>query len=133
MWNKELKTPGQTTIFQTFLRKKKSNKLSFFWAANENIGYSLNLADKLRNNNIKVDIIGGTSSGSMIAMLYAAGFSPYHIYTLFKKYSKDIANINTKPLIRNFVFNKRITLKGLKTGNSVEKIFDEVINKIRED
>lgn len=83
----------------------------------------------LEDNGIKIDIIGGTSSGSMIAMLYAAGYSPYHIYTLFKKYSKDIASVNTKPIIKNYMLNKKITLKGLKTGNSVEKIFDEVINK----
>ena len=83
----------------------------------------------LEDNNIKVDIIGGTSSGSMIAMLYASGYTPSHIYRLFKKYSKDIVEINTKPIIKSYMLNKKITLKGLKTGNSVEKIFDEVINK----
>lgn len=83
----------------------------------------------LEDNGIKIDIIGGTSSGSMIAMLYASGYSPYHIYRLFKKYSKDIVEINTKPIIKNYMLNKRITLKGLKTGNSVERIFNEVINK----
>lgn len=83
----------------------------------------------LEDNGVKVDIIGGTSSGSMIAMLYASGYSPYHIYTLFKKYSKDIVEVNTKPIIKSYMLNKRITLKGLKTGNSVERIFNEVINK----
>lgn len=83
----------------------------------------------LEDNGIKVDIIGGTSSGSMIASLYAAGYSPYHIYTLFKKYSKDIVNINTKPIIKSYMLNKKITLKGLKTGNSIERIFNEVINR----
>lgn len=83
----------------------------------------------LEDNGIKIDIIGGTSSGSMIAMLYAAGYSPYHIYTLFKKYSNDIVEINTKPLVKSYMLNKKITLKGLKTGNSIENIFNEVINK----
>lgn len=83
----------------------------------------------LEDNGIKVDIIGGTSSGSMIAMLYASGYSPYQIYRLFKKYSKDIAKINTRPIIKSYMLNKKITLKGLKTGNSVETVFDEVINK----
>ena len=78
----------------------------------------------LEDNGIKIDIIGGTSSGSMIAMLYASGYSPYHIYRLFKKYSKDIVEINTKPIIKNYMLNKRITLKGLKTGNSVERVFN---------
>ena len=83
----------------------------------------------LEDNDIKIDIIGGTSSGSMIAMLYASGYSPYHIYRLFKKYSKDIVEINTKPIIKNYMLNKRITLKGLKTGDSVERVFDYIINK----
>ena len=41
----------------------------------------------LEDNNIKIDIIGGTSSGSLVASLYAMGYSPYYIYILFKKYS----------------------------------------------
>ena len=44
----------------------------------------------LEENNIKVDIIGGCSSGSMIASLYAMGYSPYYIYILFKTYAKEI-------------------------------------------
>jgi len=83
----------------------------------------------LEDNNITIDIIGGTSSGSMVAMLYASGYSPYNIYTLFKKYSNEIVSINTKPLIKSYMFSKKITLKGLKTGKSVEKVFNEVINK----
>ena len=83
----------------------------------------------LEDNGIKVDIIGGTSSGSMIAMLYASGYSPYNIYRLFKKYSKDIAKVNTRPIIRSYMLNKRVTLKGLKTGNSLEEIFNKVANK----
>jgi patatin-like phospholipase/acyl hydrolase len=67
---------------------------------------------QLEDNGIQVDIIGGTSSGSMIAMLYASGYSPYNIYTLFKKYSADIARVNTKPIIKSYMLNKRITLKG---------------------
>ena len=83
----------------------------------------------LEDNGIKVDIIGGTSSGSMIAILYASGYSPSHIYRLFKKYSKDIAKVNTKPIIKSYMLNKRITLKGLNTGNNVEDLFNQVINK----
>ena len=83
----------------------------------------------LEENNIKIDIIGGTSSGSMIAMLYACGYSPYNIYTLFKKYSNEIAKVNVKPLVKSFMLNKKITLKGLKTGNSIEEVFNNVINK----
>ena len=39
--------------------------------------------------NIKIDVIGGTSSGSLVASLYAMGYSPVHIYELFKRYGKQ--------------------------------------------
>ena len=38
----------------------------------------------LEEENINIDIIGGCSSGSIIASLYAIGYSPYYIYELFK-------------------------------------------------
>ena len=37
----------------------------------------------LEENNIKVAAIAGTSAGSIIATLYAMGYSPYYIYLLF--------------------------------------------------
>ena len=37
----------------------------------------------VEENNIKIDVIGGTSSGALIASLYAMGYSPYYIYLLF--------------------------------------------------
>ena len=37
----------------------------------------------LEDNKITVDIIGGTSSGALVASLYAMGYSPYYIYLLF--------------------------------------------------
>lgn len=86
----------------------------------------------LEDNNIKVDIIGGCSSGSLIASLYAIGYSPYYIYTLFKKYSSQIVQINATPFltgISGFMRNKNVKLKGLKTGQSIEKIYNELSAK----
>lgn len=86
----------------------------------------------LEEYDIKIDIIGGTSSGSLVASLYAMGYSPYYIYTLFDMYSKDIVNINSAPIINgigNFVMSKKVKLSGLKTGENIEKIFDEMANR----
>lgn len=44
----------------------------------------------LENNGIHIDIIGGTSAGSMIASLYAMGYSPEEIYLLFRKMRKRL-------------------------------------------
>lgn len=86
----------------------------------------------LEENNIKIDAIGGTSSGSLIATLYALGYSPYYIYILFKRYASEITQINAGAILSglgNFMKNKKIPILGLKTGNSIEKAFDELANR----
>lgn len=86
----------------------------------------------LEDNNIKIDVIGGTSSGALIASLYALGYSPYYIYLLFKRYSKDIVGINSGPIISgigNFLKSKKINITGLKTGNSLEEAYNNLALK----
>ena len=71
----------------------------------------------LEENNIKIDVIGGTSSGGIIAVLYAMGFSPYYIYVLFKRYARQIVEISNMPIIQgigNFVMNKKIGILRIK-------------------
>jgi len=83
----------------------------------------------LEENNINIDVIGGTSSGSLIASLYAMGYSPYYIYILFKRYSKEIASINSSVFmsgITSFIKTKKTGITGLKTGNSIEKLYNEI-------
>lgn len=83
----------------------------------------------LEENNIKIDYIGGTSSGSIIATLYAMGYSPYYIYILFKRYAKDLVNQNTLSTITSigsFMTNKKIHFSGFYTGEEIEKGFNQV-------
>lgn len=74
------------------------------------------------DNGIKIDIIGGTSSGSLVASLYAMGYSPYYIYILFKKYAKDIVEINSAPIISgigNFMVNKKVCISRVKNRRDI--------------
>ena len=83
----------------------------------------------LEDYKIKIDVIGGTSAGSMIASLYAMGYAPHYIYLLFKRYSKDIAALNTKPIlsgIQNYFLHKKKTLTGLKDGQIIEKVYNQL-------
>lgn len=83
----------------------------------------------LEENNIKVDVIGGTSSGSIISTLYAMGYSPYYIYILFKRYAKDLVNQNSFSTITSlgsFMTNKKSRFSGFYSGEEIEKGFNEV-------
>lgn len=83
----------------------------------------------LEENKIKVDIIGGTSSGSLVASLYAMGYSPYYIYILFKRYAKELVEIGSTPIISgvgNFMINKKVAISGLKTGESIEEAYNQI-------
>ena len=83
----------------------------------------------LEDNNIRPDIIGGTSSGSIVASLYAIGYSPDEIYSLYKENASKLVEINKMPIIftiGNFMRNKKIKISGLKTGASIEKVYNEI-------
>ena len=83
----------------------------------------------LEENNIKIDYIGGTSSGSIIATLYAMGYSPYYIYILFKRYAKDLVNQNslsTITSIGSFMANKKTHFSGFYSGEEIEKGFNQI-------
>jgi len=86
----------------------------------------------LEDNGIKVDAIGGASSGSYIASLYAMGYSPAYIYSLFKKYAKKIAHVNNSAIIseiRNIAFSRKIRTRGIKDGKDIEEMFDKLSTK----
>ena len=83
----------------------------------------------LEENNLKPDIIGGTSSGSLVASLYAIGYSPDEILEIFKENAEKIVEINKLPIIStlgSFMRNKKIKIIGLKTGTSIEKIYNKI-------
>lgn len=86
----------------------------------------------LEENNIKVDVIGGTSCGSLVASLYAMGYSPHYIYVLFQKYAKEIVGINMGTFatgLNSILLNKRLKISGLNSGEAIEKIYDELAAK----
>lgn len=88
--------------------------------------------DALEKNGIEIDIIGGTSAGAIVAALYAMGYSPYHIYILFKRYAREIAKMNAGPIlsgIKNILIDKKYFCTGLRSGENIEEIYNEFASR----
>lgn len=78
--------------------------------------------------NIKFEYISGTSSGSIVATLYACGYSSEQIYQLFKKYCKQIKYIEYKNIIKlicGLITKRKIIISGLNSGKKLENIINE--------
>ena len=76
---------------------------------------------------VNFEYVSGTSSGSIIATLYACGYSAEEIYTIFKKYCKQIKyvdGINIVKTIFGLIFERKIIIDGLTNGNKIQKIID---------
>ena len=83
----------------------------------------------LEENDIKIDIIGGTSSGSLVASLYAMGYSPYYIYLLFQRYAKDMVSMDLSPIfngVEGLFKNKKFQIVGLNNGKNIEKEYNNL-------
>lgn len=83
----------------------------------------------LEEENIKFDYVGGTSSGSIVATLYACGFTADEMYTIFKKYCKKIKYVDIKNIIQlilGLIFTGKITISGLNSGKQINKLITKV-------
>ena len=71
---------------------------------------------------INIDYISGTSSGSIIAALFAMGYNSNEIYYLFNRYSKKIKYINYKNdgKIIEKIIDDAADLKNIKNINQIK-------------
>lgn len=80
----------------------------------------------LEEENIKICAISGTSSGSIVASLYACGYKANDIYYIFKKYCKCITDYNHMIPFKMLgtLFTGKVKLKSLAKGKNLEYIMD---------
>lgn len=86
----------------------------------------------LEEENIKIDCISGTSSGSIVASMYAMGYTPSEMLKLFKCYGKEISRINFLNIIKiilGLLFTGKIYVDGLNNGKKLGKIIQKYANQ----
>lgn len=82
----------------------------------------------LEEAGIKPDCISGTSSGSIVASLYAMGYTPEEMLCLFKCYGKDISKIDFFIIVKmvlGLIFTGKIYVEGLNNGNKLGKLIQK--------
>lgn len=86
----------------------------------------------LEEANIKFDYISGTSSGSIVATLYACGYTTKEMREIFKKYVNEIKYVdmkNIKKFLKNIFTGKGFVIDGLNSGTKIKKLVNEVCGK----
>lgn len=82
----------------------------------------------LEESGIKFDFISGTSSGSIVAMLYACGYSTNEIYDIFKLNVKKIKYVdfeNIKRITKKFFSGKGLKIDGFNSGIIIKNLVDK--------
>lgn len=86
----------------------------------------------LEEANIHFDYISGTSSGSIVATLYAVGYKTEEIYNIFKKYANNINyfdSINFKKMLKNIFTGNGFLIDGLNSGAEINRLITKFCNK----
>lgn len=82
----------------------------------------------LEEAGIYFDYISGTSSGSIVAMLYASGYSTDEIYDIFRANVKKITYVdfeNIRRIVKRFFAGEGLRIDGLNSGGVIKKLVDE--------
>lgn len=79
----------------------------------------------LEENGIQVEAIAGTSIGSIVASLYAMGYSTEKMLEIFKYFAKDIMKTSAGYFATNLKQSKRLLGYGILSGENTETALKE--------
>lgn len=88
----------------------------------------------LEEENIKFDCVSGASSGSIVATMYALGYTSDEMWKMFKEYAPKIKYFEWKRIVKllsGLICKRRITIDGLNSGKVIENIIEEICSKSR--
>ena len=91
----------------------------------------IGVLEALKDYGINVDYISGTSSGSLVASLYAAGYTPNEMLKIINKYKDGIIDIDKGIAFKLFgsVLKKKISIKGFVKGIRLERMLEYILKE----
>lgn len=79
----------------------------------------------LEENEIKIDGVGGTSAGSIVASLYAMGYTPEEMFEIFEFFSRTVMAISPRDIFSGIREVKGIRLGGVTSSRNIELAVQE--------
>lgn len=91
----------------------------------------IGVIEALQDYGIHIDYIAGTSSGSIIAALFASGYTPNEILRLVNKYKDKMVDVDKNVGFKFFgsLVSKKVSIRGFVKGNNLEKLLRQELNK----
>lgn len=86
----------------------------------------------LKELGIEIEAIAGTSSGSLIAALYASGFSEDEIADIFANNYKSITTFEKMPIAKSigkYIIKKDFDMEGLSKGEKIENLVNSIVRQ----
>lgn len=89
----------------------------------------IGVIEALKDYGINIDYIAGTSSGSIIAALYSAGYTPNEMLRIVNMYKDKIIDVDKNIGFKflGSLVSKKVSIKGFIKGNSLEKMLRKVL------
>jgi len=79
----------------------------------------------MQENGIKIDAVGGTSAGSIVAALYGMGYTTDEMYKLFNYFSKSVMAISPKDIFSGMKEVRGVRLGGITSSHNIELAIEE--------
>ncbi len=79
----------------------------------------------LQENGINIDAVGGTSAGSIVAALYAMGYTTDEMIKIFNYFSKSVMAISPKDILNGMREVRGIRLGGITSSHNIELAIEE--------
>lgn len=91
----------------------------------------------LQENGIKIDVLGGTSAGSIVTALFSMGYTTDEMMKIFNYFAKSVMSLSPRSMFSDIKEKRGVILGGLLSSYNIEEALQEAaklknISKIKD-